>query len=78
MAWEDGWPVCAIPKPAIWADQGLGRRVFPRLSHACSRPWGGGGGLLLCRMPAQAQCAACPSHSPTLCFACRCKALWVA
>ena len=44
MAWEDGWPVCAIPKPAIWADQGLGRRVFPRLSHACSRPWGGGGG----------------------------------
>ena len=22
--WEDGWPACAIPKPAIWADQGLG------------------------------------------------------
>ena len=50
--------MCAIPKPAIWADQGLGRRVFPRLSHACSRPWGGA--LLLCRQPAQTQCAACP------------------
>ena len=37
-AWEDGWPVSAIPKLAIRSDRGLSRWGIPRLSHACSRP----------------------------------------
>ena len=47
-AWEDGWPVSAIPKLVIRSGRGLG--VFPHASsRACSRPRGEGA---LCALPA--------------------------
>ena len=47
-AWEDGWPVSAIPKLAIRSGRGLG--VSPHASsRACSRPRGEGA---LCALPA--------------------------
>ena len=66
-AWEDGWPVSAIPKLVIRSGRALGRRGIPRLKPRVLAP----------ALPASTQCAGSPSSAPPLLARWRCLWHWI-